>query len=338
MELTSISTFISTYIKRTGIKPEDLDEDIILDFASEAAEKLQSDNDYEHIVTLLPVKNYNAPKPSGFKKIIETAFHSGQLKDNRLMWHDEVISWTSENFCGCEVKISIECPECHQHTDNCNCKTNSVIIKADDEWLLNNTERKYWHNPRYVGAYGLNKEGRRTSFYHPQFTLMRPTQHKFFGANYQTKSHVNGCMNLDRILLGTKPIEYRLENKNIRVNSESGTILLAYKAVCKDEDGYALVQDDVDVFNAIFWDVEAKMLYRIKHKSKDNYRYSQDAEKKAEFYMARAKEKVDAMTPQEWYALMRNYMKHIKYTNSDSQAGRMLTDKFDGAVRRRRNG
>lgn len=334
MELTSVSTFIPSYMKRTGIRQEDLDDDILLEFAVEAGQKLQSDNSCEHVVCLLPAKNYNAPKPPGFKKIVEIAFKNENFRHNRLMYHDEVISWTDENFFGCQVKVSVECPKCHEHTDDCMCKSDSVVIRVDDQWLKNNSERHYWNNPRYVGAYGLNKEGGLGCFYHPEFSLMRPAQNKFFGADY----HVKGCMNLDRRLKAQAPIEYKLENKNIRINAESGIILLAYLSIPMDENGLALVQDDVDVFNAIFWDVEAKMLYRIKNKSKDNYRYSQDAEKKAEFYLSRAKEKVDAMTPQEWYAMMRNYQKRIKYTGADSQAGRMMRDKYDGAVNRRRNG
>lgn len=332
IELTSLSTFISTYIKRTRIQPEDLDEDILMDFANDSVQKLHSDKTCEDIVALLPVSNYNAPKPVGCRKFIEIAFKNESYRHKRLMYHDEVISWTGKHFSGCDIKVSVECPKCRETTP-CGCKDNSVIIKVDDEWLAANVERQYWNNPFYVSAHGINKMGGIGSFYHPEFSLMRPARHRFFNADF----HVKGCLNLDRRLLADWPIEYKVDpvSRNIRVNAESGTILLSYLAIPKDEEGFPLAPNDVDAFDAIFWDVRAKMLYRDIDKKKNNFQLFQHAENKAEEYMEIAKAKIDAIKPAEWNAIMRNYLKGVRYRNSDTQAGRIMRDKFDGAIRRR---
>lgn len=332
-DLVSLSTFLSTYIKRTNTQPEDLDEDIVLDFANDAVQKLHSDKTSEHIVDLLPVSNYNTPKPKDCRKFVELAFKNEPFRGRGLMYHDEVISWTGQNFAGCDIKVSVDCPKCHEHKTKCGCPPESVVIKVDEDWLSANVERHYWSIPFYRGTYGLNKMGGIGSFYHPEFSLMRPTSHKFHGADF----HVKGCRNLDRRLLADWPIEYKYDPKtrSIRSNVESGTILLSYLAIPKDDDGYPLAPDDVDAFEAIFWDVRAKMLYRDIDKKKNNFTLFKDAMHYAKEYMETAKDKIDAITPAEWYRIMRKYQKGVKFNNSDSQAGRLLRDKFDGAVRRR---
>lgn len=335
MELISLSTFPTTYIKRVNLQPDDLDEDVLMEFTIDAVQRLQTEKTCNHMVSLIPVANYNAPKPADFCRVVEMAYlgdpnwKQGYIQG---VYHDEVISWTDKNFAGCDVKITVECDECHQHI--CECGDNNVVIRVDDEWMRANVERQYWNNPRYVGAYGLNKMGGRGCFYHPEFSLIRPARHKFFGADY----HVRGCVNLDKRLLGESPIEYMLENKNVRINAEEGIILMSYLAIPKDEMGFPMVPDDVDVFEAIFWDVESKMLYRNKDKKKNNYRYFQEAKQYGEFHMRRAKEKINSISPAEWSSILRNIFKKLPYRNIDAMAGRVQADRFEGAIRRRRNG
>lgn len=335
LELTSLSTFLSTYVKRTNTQPEDFDEDILMDFANDAVQKLQSDNTSEHIVALLPVSNYNTPKPKDCRKVIEMAFKNESYRHNRIMYHDEVISWTGDNFGSCNIKVSVECPKCHEGRNDCTCAQDSVVIKVDDDWLRANVERNYWQMPFYAGTYGLNKMGGIGSFYHPEFSLMRPASHRFHGADF----HVKGCRNLDRRLLADWPIEYSYDPKTkcIRTNAEEGMILISYLAIPKDEDGFPLAPNDVDVFNAIFWDVRAMMLYRDIEKKK-NLQLLLHAEQKAKEYMETAKDKINAIKPAEWYKIMRKYQKGVRLNNSDTHAGRVLRDKFDAGVRHRRDG
>ncbi|HQU95072.1 MAG TPA: hypothetical protein PLU58_08570 [Saprospiraceae bacterium] len=332
IELISIRTFLAEYISRTDIEQENLDELVVLNFASSSVQRLQNDKQCNHKVQLIPVHNYNFKRPIDFNKIIEIAYRSDvPSKQNRLMWRDEVISYTSQNFAGCDVKIEIECPKCHSHM--CSCGDDNVVFKVDDDWLASNSERHYWNNPRYLGVYGLNKQ-QYSSFYHPSFVLVRPAMHKFFGANY----HVRGCINLDARLKGKYPIEYKidnsLENKYIRLNVETGTVLLSYLANQSDDEGYPLIPNDPEIFEAIFWDVEYKMLYRNKRKSKDNYQLSMNAKKLADIHMLQAKEKIDSISPLEWASIGRNYFKKISYNNMESQAERVISDRFYGLLNR----
>lgn len=335
MHLISLRTFIAEYISRTDIPPEKLREKDVMTFAAASAQRFHNDRQCNHVVTFIPVSNYNAPEPKNFHKIIEIAYCGDILRDAfmRPMYIDQLISYTKENFDGCQVKVSFECPKCYPTP--CTCE--GVTLNVDDEWSIANAERHYWNNPRYIGAYGLNKPNGTRSFYHSDFHLIRPAQHKFFGADY----HVRGCVNLDRRLLGSYPIEYKLENRHIRINAEKGTILLAYLERLTDEMGYPLVPDDVDVFEALFWDVEYKMLYKQRRDrvenyrdKRENYQMAMNAKRLGEDHMKRALEKLDSIPYLEWNRMMKNLNKMVSYRNIDAQANRVLADRFDQFVRR----
>lgn len=327
MELISLQSFITEYIERTDIHPDDMDETAVLSFAATAAQKLQTEKQCLHKVTIIPIKNYNAKLPGDFYRAIEAAYkgEGNMRKTSRPAYMDKIVTWTNSRFEECDIKVNIDCPECVDPDEQ------GIYIEVDDNWINANTEFRYWKNPRYRGAYGLNKFGGIGSAYHPEFTLMRPAQHKFFGAGY----HVRGCINMDRELLGDYPIEYRIENNYIRVNVETGTVLLAYKAIPTDESGLPMIASDPEVFEAIFWDVEYKMLYRNKRKQ-GNYQFFMNAKQLSEFHMRRAYEKLDTITPLEWNSIIRNMFKKLPYRNMNVHARRVLADRFDGFVRGRR--
>lgn len=331
--MISLSTFLAEYKDRTDIQPEDFKRNLIMKFATAAAQRLHTDKQCRHVIKLLPIINHNAIRPQNFHKIVEIAFTGFHKNDShRPMYRDEIISWSMKNFNGCDVKVSFDCPKCMQPhaTSTCACREDGVIIKVDDDWIRANAEVRYWSNPRYLGTYGLNKPDGVNSFYHPTFSLIRPAQHKFFNADY----HVKGCINLNSKLLANCPIEYMLENDRFRINSETGTILLSYLEIMTDEAGFPLVPDDVDVFEAIFWDVEYKMLYRQKRKHKENYQLSMNAKQLADLHMRRAIEKFESMSQLEWMRMIQNLMKGIPYRNADVQANRVLEDRLDSLTRR----
>src|SRR5690606_18502097 len=254
------------------------------------------------------VQNYNGAKPKNFNKIVEIAFSGEPAQKLRPLYHDLVVAWTGQNFAGCDVKVSIECPKCHEH--QCSCGDDSVRIKVNDDWLSANADRRYWNLPWYRGSAGLDKP-MPPSFYGSGFHLIRPKTSPWFGAQY----HVRGCPNLDNKLMSNCPVQYVFENKSIRINAETGTILLSYLQNQTDEKGWPLIPNDPDLFEALFWDVEYKILYRQKRKHKDNYQLAMNAKRMGEDHMARAKSKLESMSPLEWNQMIANYFKTVRYRN-----------------------
>lgn len=329
MELTTLDKFLSYHSSRVDIQPEHYDDAEILTWASDTAEYFQVDRMCDPTVTLLRVSNYTTMLPPKFKKIIESAYKSETNFSDRPMYRDEVVSWSGKVFGDCDVKFTVECPKCHQH--ECPCGDDSVLIRVDDDWLQANVDRHYWQNPRYIGAYGLNKPGQIRSLYHPAFSIMRPARHKYHAADY----HVKGCINLDARLQGRTPVEYQKLNKHLRLNAENGIVLLAYLAKQTDENGWPLIPNDTDIFEAMFWDVEYKYLYKYRRRQRENYQMAMNAKKMAEDHIRRALEKISAIDPRTWSGLIMNYIKGIPYRNADSMADRTIADRYPEMLRRR---
>lgn len=324
IDMISIKTVISDYIDRTDIPSEYLDEGVIMRFATSSAEKIRSPKQTLHKVALRNVQNYNALLPSDFYQIIEVAY---MIKNDRdVLIKDEVVEYVAKNFADCDIKVSVECSKCHKH--KCDCGDDaSVLIDVDHDWIRANQHINYTDSPLFVRklVVGGNEETSRSTW-HPKFVLMRPAQHAFFGTNY----HVPNCINLDSVVMASSPYEYVIENKRIRSNREDGWMLLAYRALPSDEDGYPLIPNDTDVFEAIFWDIESKMLYRNKRKFKENVNLSFQAKQIAEQHFVRAKGKIDAISPLEWSAIVRNYIrKGVSYSDFETQGNRPLGDRFN---------
>lgn len=323
MDFVNIDNFFSEYIDRVDIQAEQLDEARIRNFVATAVQKIIVTKSCEHFVDILQVKNYNAKKPANMYKIEEMAYCMEDLIANKVGYVDQIVSYTNSSFEECDIKLSIDCPDCADS------KNGPVKIQVDDNWLKANSERHYWNVPFYNGAYGLNKIGPQSK-YHSKFALIRPAQHKFFGASY----HVKDSPNLDMKLMADSPVEYKVEANSIRLNMERGNILISYLRTPTDEKGYPLIPNDPDVFEAIFWDVESKMLYRDKYKKEGAFNMSMNAKQLAEQYFARAKEKLDTVTPHEWSVIRSKYFRNIPVHNLSAQGGRKIRDKYDSMIRR----
>lgn len=346
MKLTTLDEFTAIYIARTGIQPEDLDVDVLKVFASASAERFYNDRQTLHKVDMINVKNYNARFPHDFHKFIEIAYRGPanhlDIPHRRPAYRDEIITWTNNRFEECDIKLTIDCPDCYQPQEKCQCNNdgNDIIIRVDNDydWLNANVERHYWNMPWYRGAHGLNKPNAgprlnyRQSTYHPMFTLVRPKRHNFHGLGY----HVKNCLNLQSRLLGDYPIEYTLEPPFIRVNAEEGQLLIAYQAVQTDSDGWMLIPDSTPLKEAMFWDVERQMLYKNKDKNPNYFNQFMAAEQLADKYYNQAWQDVNKVSYMEWDTIIKNTLHKLPRRNITGEARRAMADRFDPMVRTRR--
>ena len=323
--MTSIEGVVSDYIDKTDYQG-DLDEDLVKKFAIETAQKLVCEDQLQHMVALVPIKNYTANYPEGFTKLVQMALKEEMIDRNVIK--EEVVEWVEQLHNGCEAKITIECPECHEKS--CRCGSERIIVNVDDQWLRANDERNYWKGVSYYGVKGLNKSQQCESLYHPGFSIIKPAQHNFFGTNY----HIRGCVNLDRQLLADCTAEYKLEQNWIRTNVKQGYLLIAYLAIVTDDDGYMLIPDDSDVFEAIFWAIEAKMLYQEARRKKDRnvMNFYSHADQKKDLYFRRAKEKLEMVDHDTWMGIVANIQNGFRPGNPQLNAGRYEQDTYTRAM------
>lgn len=325
-KFTNIDSFVTEYLDRTDLEPEDQHLDIVKRFALATIQKLvDSDDQMAHYVTILDLKNYSCTLPRHFNKLIEVAYHGHDGKSDKVKYRHKVVDWIADTAEGCKAIINIECPKCHEH--KCCCGDETVKIEVDQDWLMGHPEFNFWHMRNYAGV--RNYENVAESNYCPEFQLMVPHQHSFFNA----QSHVRYCANFNKKLLAYDVPEYRIENTTIRVNREKGLVLLAFYGNYTDEDGALLIPDDTDTFEAIFWEVESKMLYRSMRRNRTLGNYYMNlyriAEGKSVDSFRIAKNKLDAMSPDMWRTLVRNYFKKVPYNDNVRQAGRMMDDRIN---------
>lgn len=333
IDLISIRTFIQEYLDRTDIQAEDINESRLLSFVARESERFISEKTTRHVVGLKKLKNNNISIPKGTHKLIEIAYCAKDLikENDRGNYYDEIKSFTEKTYGDCEIKVEVSCPKCMKK--ECACDTEFFELKVGQEWAQANLERMYWDIPYYNGVHGITKGGYMQSPYHPSFFVVNPSGHKFFGADY----YLGATASIQNKLLGNFPLEYKVERNNIRLNVESGTVLISFLQQYTDEEGFPLIVNDVEVFEALFWSVEAKMLYRDMRKNPNLYNASMSAKQLGEKHMARALEKVNAITYKEWKMLARKYFKKYPYVNNVAHGGRYINDKYDRGLNKLKN-
>jgi hypothetical protein len=155
------------------------------------------------------------------------------------------------------------------------------------------------------------------------FKIMRPAQSNFFNSD----AFLSGCggVSIDNI------IEYKVQPPNIIVNFQEGQILLSYMGVQYDDDGWVLIPDHPDVFDAISFSIDEKLARRDYRKRKDSASriYWSDMTQRKEQLVARARGKLQIPDADEWAAMMRNHFNKLKpYWHHERNFDRMQPDGY----------
>lgn len=328
INLVPIHTVINDYLDLTDYKGR-LEKNVLLKWANDIAEKLQFEDSLIHKVALLPIDNYQVRVPDDLRKITLVAFRA---PDERKVRRYEIVEWTQKvlDGSGCEFKITLECPQCKQI--DCSCSSPEVVIDVDRMWELNHPETKYGYMSHFVRTGGWVNDGHPVSTYHPEFVILRAAQHNFFNADH----YVKGCLNLNKKLLAEMPFEFLYEPPYIRVNSESGHVLLSYFAH-RTDGGYLMVPNTPYAFEAMTWYIEERMLYRDFRRTGDtsHLKASQLAMQQKEIAMGRARELLGTPDFHSWWSFMENVtMRVYPYYDFYQQMGRKQRDVYDTTMSR----
>lgn len=289
--------------------------------------KLEVPNDYIDKIVMLDVEDYKANLPEDMEAVVQMAFRDETPRKIRRV---EIVEWTQQLYdgSGCELVISKDCPKCHNVKDGecgpCTCDSPEVVYNVDRLWELSHPEFKYNHMKHYYRHGGLTNDNQIYSPYHPEFILMKPSTHAFFNAD----SHIPGCLNLNSKLLANCNIEYKLEYPIVNVNKKEGKILLSYLAVKLDKNGYRMIPDVEDVFEAIKWYIIEAMHFRSIGKATnqaDRNHHKQMwkiAESKKVEAMGRAYEILNTPSYGDWWDFLeQNHFKVLKDLTKENYYG-----------------
>lgn len=222
---------------------------------------------------------------------------------------------------GCEIEISIKCPECHN--EPCSC-TDRKVIEVDVNRIWETANPQYY--AKYMDHFYMHggNTGRGTrSLYHDDFYLMKVASGNFWNAPY----HLNGCLNM-RI---ESEYEYSIQPPSMIVNFKEGEVLIGYMASQTDDDGYLMVPNTPQAIQAIIWYVQERLAFQ---------RYSQTASSKDEKFwsnmmimrekhIGRAKEELRHFSEDEFWQFVENHWrKMIPYRKFHQNLDRNQADQF----------
>ncbi len=320
----SIRTVIADYIDFAN--PEDeLNETLILKLANDAVSLICSDDQTDHKVALLDVRNNQAVLPDDFRKVVQAAY---MLEPARPGLREEIVQWTQYALddSGCSIDITLNCPKCFNTKDpNCSCDepTSSpfIVVDVDRAYEQAHPELYTKYMRHFYGYQNLNE--RKGSVYHPDFRLMGVKTNNFGNLDF----HIPGCLNISYDC----EIEYEINIPTINVNFNKGQILLAYMGVKTDDAGYRMVPNTTRAFRAINWYIEERLNYRMFKKTGDTkyYRLWNDSRQEMERAISRARTELDMPEYDTFMRYARSHWKRIiPYHNHERNLNRFQKDPY----------
>lgn len=298
----------------------DVEKDLLRKWANDQARRFITDEQYAHSIALLQVRDYRAELPEDFMWAVQVAYNMHTAPCTR----ERVVEWTQKvmDGSGCNLRINIECPECHEL--ECSCSSAAItMVDVDRLWAASHPETQTAYMKHFYGFGGSTQRGGHREGPIYGFQLMRPAQNNFFAS----RLFLGECNSMpldDRA-------EYKIQPPNIITNFREGQIMLSYMGIQRDENGWAMIPDHPDAFDAISYAIDAKLARRDYRKKRDSAseRYWQNMEMRKDQLTARVRNKLQIPDADEWMAVMSNHFNKLRpYWNSDRNFDRMQPDKY----------
>lgn len=230
---------------------DELTKTTYLSWANDSIEHYSNAQLYDIRVIPLTVKNYQAPLPDGFKGEIQLLYRKDcKIPSTRI----EAIEWTQKMFgTDCNYIIKKECPKCSSNT-SCTCGMAPITIIPDHLWQMNQS-RDHYNTKAYVKEFSMGNTGKHPK--RPSLGILPLSTNNFHTISLDTNDDCRypNLSNRD---------EYRIQNGKIITSFKEGEILLAYKSVHLDEDGYRLIPDHPYAY-------EATIAYIMERKAFSDY-------------------------------------------------------------------
>jgi hypothetical protein len=319
-EYVSLKSVLEDFVDVSDRNIE-IDETLILKFASDAADRIVPPDSMVEKIALLEVENYHALLPDDFKFVIQAAYRLYPNAFNRRQLVEEISEYTQSllDGTGCNLKVAVDCPKCK--SPSCSCERPIIEVDANQIWKNANPQLYANYMSHFSGYGSLTQRGR--SVYHPQFKLMNHTANSYFNVPY----HVNECPNINADV----DVEYSLDPPRIVVNFECGHILLAYFGIPLDEEGYRMIPNSPIVFQAIqFW-IQERLGFRnyIQSPNQATRAFWTDMHQMKEIYVARAKSHLTQPSMDEFSQFVKSHwVKLIPTWEYESRTDRMGLQKF----------
>ena len=291
MEYVSIRTALADFFSNTGRK-EEVNEDNILQWASDCMEKIGNFRQYSPNITVLEVENFRAKLPQDFiaTELMMFSYNTSTSCDDLTLQLSETITPDLEGTCN--VTVSRTCNGC--------CGQQIVETVASDELVKSHPWIGYSRVVLTSDAY--NKR------YRNEFVPMKLSD------KAAIKYHLTDCTN---IITQDADILYTIKDGYIIVNEKSGKILLFYLGQVTDEEGYPMIPSRIEYLEAIYYYIEFKMAWAdyVGEKSQGARLLFVDTQRLSNEAIARCIAKMNTPTWEEAIEISEMWRQRIPPTN-----------------------
>jgi len=307
-DYVEIDAAIDDYITDVGADSMYLDRNRLRRVANDVVTKLSFKQNMVHKVGLHFVENYRIDLDENLYSVVQALYKNVDHRDDTIR-REKVVEWTKQMYTesGCDVDVTVNCEDCVDRMTN----GDNIVVDVDYLFRHNNPQLVYQDRVNRFG--GLDNNARPLLGTQNGWRILKPKQHNFAGANQQ----VGGGKDINKVIgAGVENQgEYWLDYPKMYTNFKKGAVLLSTLEYKADENGYRMIPNLPDVFDAIKWAIEEKEMYR-QYRKTQNRQFKQDsneARQKREIAMGRAREALRLVSMEDWYAFMDNVFMKMYY-------------------------
>lgn len=300
VDFASIKTVLSEYLKMDRSQGE-INRTALLSIANDGIEKISTGSIYDNRIVVLPVENYHANVPTGYKSTIQILYRKNPTKPCR---REEIVEWTQDCFgSGCKLIITKQCPKCH--TDGpCDCAMAPVIVKADDDWRSSRPGLQVEGSPLYKGQFSTTTKKCPESI--SQFCILPYSTNNF----HLLKSQTNEDCDLPSTSCRD---EYMIQGGRIETSFKKGEIILSYLSEPLDEDGYLMIPNHPIAYTAVtsYMLAQTALQSYIMNKTHGDRVFWIDMSQTADRNIRIAKAQLEFPAPDEFEAFIKNHWRKM---------------------------
>lgn len=237
-------------------------EDVIMQWSSDALDKLNIHKTLDYQVMLLDVANYSAALPKGLVSIIQIAYNQQDASNcNNLL---PVVKEAVVGLCDdCEVVATYEtvCPNggCEPTV----CQSNVPLLSVTGSMV---SQIAPWIGYSRVVATSSDYTDPLTKTWQP----LRLCDNSYHNLQY----HIKGCVNVELLNSSVNEVSkvpcYTIRENRILTELKDTQLLIAYLTKKVDAEGYPMLPEDIHIIDAVFSYIEEKLAQREYSAIKDN--------------------------------------------------------------------
>lgn len=267
MQYIPLKTILGDYTLNSGNK-EELDEDAILQWASDFIDMMSVYSQYRLNISMLNINNFKAKLPNDFKYVDMVLFsHETECGKAKLGLELSEIVYPLYGE-DCKVKVTKECQCCDSITVDA-----SEDIQSQFPWI------------GYSRVVATSAEFREKYF------------SKFFSIGSSHRATTNKILGNKTDIIDYS-ITYKIEGDTLYTSAKEGTIVLFYLGKMIDDEGYPMILDNIFYIKAMTAYIERMFAFRdySSKKTSESRTYFADMEQIFNKAFEMAKTKINTPT------------------------------------------